>query len=73
MDAAYRVGAVSAHVRVDDFSAELNLLRANGPVSPSVHSDYLSLFAVPARFCKRQNWHPLEFSLATCSMVEEFK
>ena len=60
---------MGSHVRVDDFSTELNLLRANGPVSPSVNSDYLSLFAVLARFCKRQNWHPLEFSL---ELVEEF-
>jgi hypothetical protein len=56
-------------VRADDFSTELNLLRANGPVSPSVNSDYLSLFAVLARFCQRQNWNPLVFSL---ELAEEF-
>ena len=38
-------------------------------MSPSVNFDYLSLFAVLARFCKRQNWHPLEFSL---ELAEEF-
>ena len=55
--------------REDDFTDELNLLRANGPVSPNVKADYLRLFAVLVRFCKRQNWHPLVFSL---ELAEEF-
>jgi hypothetical protein len=69
LDRPVKDQARSSCVRADDFSTELNLLRANGPVSPSVNSDYLSLFAVLARFCQRQNWNPLVFSL---ELAEEF-